>query len=166
MKDELKYPRVYALLEMKKAYIKYNHFEEIVGYLVSPCYLVSETVLYDKEGISKKTYEVVFPRDVGDIYFDCGDKENIPHIAYGECYNAVITDFVTLDYEEAVKKRDEKIREKVFNSINLFFALEPSETYNDRCSEYMEKINLYQEVLNKIEPKEQVKCKIKMPENK
>lgn len=43
MKDALKYPKVFALLEMRKeVYANYCRFDEIVGYVVSPCYLVRE----------------------------------------------------------------------------------------------------------------------------
>lgn len=77
--------------------------------------------------------------------------------------NSVKVDFVTTDYDKAIKLRDKKIKEEVFNGINLFLPLEPFETYNDRCSEYMDKIEKYQQRLNETEPKEQVKKKIKTP---
>lgn len=166
MKDELKYPRVFVLQKMiKEAYINYNSFDEILGYVVSPCYLINETISYDRDGASKKTYEVVFPRHVDAIYYDYIDGEgDVPHINCDTgCMNSVKVDFVTTDYDKAIKLRDKKIKEEVFNGINLFLPLEPFETYNDRCSEYMDKIEKYQQRLNETEPKEQVKKKIKTP---
>lgn len=74
--------------------------------------------------------------------------------------------FITTDYDEAIKLRDKKVKEEIFNVINLFIPLEPIETYNDRYSEYMEKIEKYQQGLNEAEPKAQVKRKIKTPANK
>lgn len=168
MRDELKYPKAFALQKMvKEAYIKYNSFDEILGYVVSPCYLIEEHLLYDKDGNSRKEYKVVFPRSVDSIYYDYIDRDYIPDInSYGECKNAVTVDFITYDYEEAIKLRDEKIKDRVFNGTNLFLPLEPIETYNDKCTEYMEKIEKYQQRLNEAEPKEQVKRKIKTPANK
>ena len=165
MKDELKYPRVFALQKMiKEAYVNYNKFDEILGYVVSPCYLINEIISYDRDGISKKTYEVVFPRCVDGIYYDCIDREIIPEINIdNECTNKSIVDYITTDYDEAIKLRDEKIKEEVFNGINLFLPLEPIKTYNDRCTEYMEKIENYQQRINAAESIEQVKRKIKTP---
>lgn len=166
MQDELKYPKVYALLEMKeKTWYRGVSFNEISGYLVSPCYLVSESICYNSDGESKKTYEVVFPRDVATI---CNDLFNIskadaPQINFdNECINSLKVDFVTLDYEEAIKVRNEKIKEKVFDEFNFLLSKEPIETYLDRQREFLEKIDLYQQRLNDHEPIEQVKKKVKL----
>ena len=166
MVDELKYPKVYALLEMKeKAWYRGVSFNEISGYLVSPCYLVSESINYNSDGESKKTYEVVFPRDVATV---CNNlfsisKADEPQINFdNECVNSLKVDFVTLDYEEAIKARDEKIKEKVFGNVNFILPTEPIETYADRQRKYMEKIEIYQQRLNKHENIEQVKKKVKV----
>ena len=97
MRDELKYPIVFALQKMtKEAYENYNSFDEILGYVVSPCYLIEENLLYDKDGNSCKKYKVVFPRSVDSIYYDYIDRDYIPDInSYGECKNAVTVDFIT-----------------------------------------------------------------------
>ena len=165
MREELKYPIVYALQKMtKEAYENYNSFDEVIGYIVSPCYLVEEHLTYYEDGTSKKTYDVVFPRSVDGIYYDTIDNDFIPKYNVFNGYtNTTTVDYITFDYEEAIKKRNIMIKENVFNGINLFLPLEPLETYNDRCGLYMEKIEKYQQRLNKAEPIEQVKEKIKTP---
>lgn len=35
--------------------------------------------------------------------------------------------FITTDYDEAIKLRDKKVKEEIFNVINLFIPLEPIE---------------------------------------
>lgn len=162
MRDELKYPRVFALLEMiGETMVNYNRFDEVIGYVVSPCYLVEEHLSYYKDGTNKKTFDVVFPRSVDGIYHDCIDKDFIPEYNVFNGYtNTTTVDYITFDYDEAVKKRDDMIKEKVFNGLNSFLPLEPIETYNDRCVLYMEKIEKYQQRLNKAEPIEQVKKKV------
>ena len=53
MRDELKYPIVFALQKMtKEAYENYNSFDEVIGYIVSPCYLVEEHLTYYQDGTS------------------------------------------------------------------------------------------------------------------
>ena len=165
MRDELKYPVVFALQKMTGvAYTKYNRYDEVIAYIVSPCYLVGEHLTYYEDGTNKKTYDVVFPRSADEIYYDAISEDFIPEYNVFNGYTKTTTvDYITFDYEEAIKKRNTMIKESVFNGLNLFLPLEPLETYNDRCGLYMEKIEKYQQRLNKVEPIEQVKKKIKTP---
>ncbi len=97
---------------------------------------------------------------IGGIYYDCIDIDFIPEYNIFNSYtNTTTVNFITTDYEEAIKKRDTLIKENVFNGINLLLPLEPLETYNDRCVEYMKKIDKYQQRLNETESKEQIKKK-------
>lgn len=121
-------------------------------------------VTYDSDGNNKKSYEVVFPRSADGIYYDCVDREFIPKINLDNlCTNKKTVDFITFDYEEAIKLRDKMTKEKVFNGLNLLLPVDPIDTFSKRCDEYMEKIEKYQQRLNKTEPIEQVKTKIKTP---
>ena len=52
MRDELMYPRAFAIQKMvKEACINYNSFDEILGYVVSPCYLINETISYIEKSL-------------------------------------------------------------------------------------------------------------------
>ena len=162
MNNELKYPRVYALLEMRKeCFIKYTRFEETIGVVVSPCYLVGEKSTYYKDGTTKKEYDVVFPRTADDIFHNYFDKERVPEYNLDGYTNIASVPFVTSSYEEAIEKRNEMIEKNIFNEIHSFLPLEPIESFAERCDEYMKKIEEYQQRLNNVEPKEQVKRKIK-----
>lgn len=168
MKDELKYPRVFALLEMRKdTYVNFTRCDEVLAYIASPCYLVAEHLLYDKDGTSTKKYDVVFPRGAGSIFYNCLDSDNIPEYNDVDGYtNTITVDFITVDYDEAINKRNEKIKENILNGSNLFLPSEPIETFRERCLKYMKKIEKYQQRLNDVESKEQVKKKIKTPADK
>ena len=102
MREELKYPIVFALQKMtKEAYENYNSFDEVIGYIVSPCYLVEEHLTYYEDGTSKKTYDVVFPRSVDGIYYDTIDNDFIPKYNVFNGYtNTTTVDYITFDYEK------------------------------------------------------------------
>ncbi len=167
MNDELKYPRVYALLEMnKECFIRHTRFEETIGIVVSPCYLVGEKSTYYKDGTTRKEYDVVFPRTADDIFHDYFDKECIPEYNLDGYTNTASVSFVSSSYEEAIKKRNEMIEKNIFNGIHSLLPLEPIESFSERCDEYLKKIEEYQQRLNNVESIEQVKTKIKTPANK
>ena len=74
MRDELKYPKAFALQKMvKKACIKYNSFDEILGYIVSPCYLIEENLLYDKDGnqVDSKRLQIAGDTSFTKVIFLC-----------------------------------------------------------------------------------------------
>ena len=153
MRDELMYPRAYALMKVPK--------QKSDGgfYIVSPCYIVKELLIHMADGRNEKGYEIVYPRRGYN-----SRKEQIPeinNIDSWECINSFITDYVTYDYEEAIKERDR------VNS-SLLASLRPKEgkTFEEMYRRCREEIEFYQEELNKLEPKEQVKKKIKTPANK
>ena len=163
MRDELKYPRAFALFKLKKErWLENIRLEETFGYIVSPCYLIKETTLYAKDGTSKNEYKVVFPRKgIGLCEKDKDIIENIPkdNIYFG-CTNTTTVDFITCDYEEAIKERDNR-------NLSIISSLEPgnNETHQQMYTRYFIEIDQFQKEIDKIEPKAQVKKKIKTPTN-
>ena len=153
MIDELKYPRAYALMKVPK--------QKSDGgfYIVSPCYIVKELLIHMADGRNEKGYEIVYPRRGYN-----SKKEQIPEVDKldsWKCFNSFTTDYVTYDYEEAIKERD-----RVNSSLLASLRPKEGETFGEMYGQCREEIEFYQEELNKIEPKEQVKRKIKTPANK
>ena len=163
MRDELKYPRAFALMPVpvEMAYNKadFKVYDGVYCYVVSPCYIVRRYTDYMKYdyGIEYDGFEVVFPRKYLGLHIH-KNEEQILERNLGEVpeapisisrsdmrrnyQNAVSLDYnmVTEDYEEAIKIRDNAINDKVAEKIAI----------------YNEEVNKYQEELNKLEPKEQV----------
>ncbi len=191
MRDELKYPRAFALMPVPIE-MAYNEAEFNVSgvycYVVSPCYIVRRYTDYMKYdyGIEHAGFEVVFPRKYLGLHIHKNEEEilernlgevpeapfSIPHSDMRRNYqNAVSLDYnmVTEDYEEAIKIRDKENEKLVLNSFlpSKYFE---DDSYKDIIAEkiaiYNEEVNKYQEELNKLEPKEQVKRKIKTPASK
>ena len=157
MKEELKYPKVFAIMEIKnKSYFNQSGLIDVIGYIVSPSFLVAKTTSYQKNGNKKDKYNVVFPRNVENIIYDIVDLEEItPKYNYDfEIANATEVDFISCDYEEAISRRNELIKENIIGEIALCYR---EEEYKEKVKEQIEKINYWQESLNKFEPKEQVK---------
>ena len=150
MIDELKYPRAYALMKVPK--------QKSDGgfYIVSPCYIVKELLIHMADGRNEKGYEIVYPRRGYN-----SREEQIPEINKldsWECINGFITDYITYDYEEAIKERD-----RVNSSLLASLRPKEGETFGEMYRRCREEIEFYQEELNKLEPKEQVKKKLKTP---
>ena len=150
MIDELKYPRAYALMKVPK------QNSDGGFYIVSPCYVIKELLIHKADGRNEKGYEIVYPRRGYN-----SKKEQIPEVDKldsWKCFNSFTTDYVTYDYEEAIKERD-----RVNSSLLASLRPKEGETFGEMYGQCREEIEFYQEELNKIEPKEQVKRKIKTP---
>lgn len=133
MRDELKYPRAYALMLVK------TNFE---FYVVSPCYVIKEIKnVFKSDGTSESYFEVVFPRK--DLNLFSRNEEIIPEINpsnHIECTNSTSVDFITCDYENAIEQRNRKN-----------FSIMPPEGFD--------LVDYYQERINKLETEEIVKIK-------
>ena len=108
---------------------------------------------------NEKGYEIVYPRRGYN-----SREEQIPEINKldsWEYINDFTTDYVTYDYEEAIKERD-----RVNSSLLASLHPKEGETFGEMYRRCREEIEFYQEEINKLEPKEQVKKKIKTPANK
>lgn len=164
MRDELKYPRAFALMPVRRYYSR-DYYISNYCYIVSPCYIVRKSICYDENGRETNEYEVVFPV--------CGlstyeQKTQIPEFnSDGICENSHTTNYVTLDYEEALKeclkKNSQKVNRYGYGKIDWDSDFNLKEfSYED----YLTVIKDYQRKLDNLEPKKQVKRKIKTPANK
>ena len=112
MTDELKYPILYGIMpiyeqigwtcglhELEREY-------DIVAYIVSKCYVVSERIEYKRDGSYKKSYEVVFVfQNSGQ--FDELERKIPEYNFYGQCNNSLVIDELFDNYEKAVDKTNE-----------------------------------------------------------
>lgn len=115
---------------------KYN----IVCYIVSKCYLISDLTKYTENGHSTKQYEVVFPYQLGEFN---KWKRTIPSFNFcnGMCTNGNSVDLVFDSYEEALDYTKVK-NEKIYNEASMYLP-----TTNDLLEKLQEKKKEFQEKL-------------------
>lgn len=80
---------------------------DVVCYIVSKCYLLSDLTRYKEDGQSVREYEVVFPYQLGDYN---NWKRTIPlfNLYSGNSINSNRVNFVFDSYEEALKYATKK----------------------------------------------------------
>ena len=107
MRDELMYPRAFALMHIKSATDEF--------YVVSPCYVIKEIKnAFKSDRTSESCFEVVFPRKklgLTRLFAKKEEEEIIPEINPSnsiECTNSTFVNFITCDYKDAIQKRDSK----------------------------------------------------------
>ncbi len=112
---ELNYPVKYALMPVRE---QVGREYEIVMYIVSKCYLISEKKIYSGDGKCSCSYEVVFPIIIDDernIFVSLpqySDKE--------ECVNSLIVDRLFDNFMEASKvasKKNQKILDSRLDDV-------------------------------------------------
>lgn len=173
MKDELKYPRVFALLPIFDSSLYNGNL--LYFYIVSPCYLLKETKYYDKGGNVDTEYLVTFSRknlitleeivpNTEDLCFYEDNNSNLKKMireiipfSYGVNETTDRVSNIFLSYEDAIRKRDE-INNKIFANEVLLFSMSKT---NKGSKEFENKIEYYQQKLNKVESPDQVKKKTK-----
>ena len=110
----------YAVMEVKddKGYDEYTKEAKIkdvvVAYIVSKCYIISETMDYVKDKI---TYEVVFPYDRIGISRRFKKSDNI------DLQNTVVVDETFNSYDEALKVADEKNASKDEREVERYYVI-------------------------------------------
>ena len=136
MRDELMYPRAYALMKISKQKSGRDF------YIVSPCYVIKEIKnAFKSDGTSESYFEVVFPRK--DLGLFSKNEEIIPEINPFntlECTNSTFVNFITCDYKDAIKKRNR-------------------ENFSILSYEQFDLVDYYQEQIDKLEAEEIVKIK-------
>lgn len=181
MRDELKYPRAFALMPVpvEMAYNKadFKVYDGVYCYVVSPCYIVRRYTDYMKYdyGIEYDGFEVVFPRKYLGLHIH-KNEEQILERNLGEVpeapisisrsdmrrnyQNAVSLDYnmVTEDYEEAIKIRDRENNKLVMKHIidHDCLCIDRScvddDAYKDAINDKVaEKIAIYNEEVNKYQ---------------
>lgn len=116
---------------------------DIVCYIVSKCYLISDLTKYTEDGRSIKEYEVVFPYQPTDF---CKWQRVTPtyNLIHGYCTNSNKVDAVFNSYEEAlnhVTEKNEKLCEDTWKCLpfseNLMKEIqEKRDEFDARLAEY------------------------------
>lgn len=112
MENKVKYPVKYAVLELKvNGDWKIDYKDKTIGFIVSKCRVVSQTIRYLEDGTSVSSYQVVFPyknveeyknRISGNLSLD--ENERIPNFgSYGNCLNATVVSEIYDTYDEAAE---------------------------------------------------------------
>lgn len=131
MKQNLKYPIKYAVLELKENGGFIAGYEEITrGFVVSKCYIVESSVKYLSNGESKLSHKVVFPfRDlynfkVGLHYGkqDLGEPVVPKYDANNNPYPCNVVSDVFDNYEEAYELATQK-NDKLHSNLILEISL-------------------------------------------
>ncbi len=110
---------------------------DVVCYIVSKCYLLSDKIKYKENGKSLKEYEVVFPYQKGQYY---SWERVIPEfnlINYA-CTNSNLVDKVFDNYEEALEFATQKNKELCDKT---WIYLPYTEDLDDRISEKKQEFN-------------------------
>lgn len=133
MNLENNFPIKYAAMELVK--LKWprlgNPFSESFCYIVSECYLISETKHYFSDGTFKMYYEIVFP------WKKDSEEKIVPKINYdGKCYNSVVVEQIFDDLESAKNYTREINQLLIAKNVDIF----PSETFLKRKLKMEEEI--------------------------
>lgn len=124
---KINYPIKYAVMPIIEQIGWSNGLHElereydVVCYIVSKCYLISDLTKYKEDGHSIKEYEVVFPYQPSEFSMW---KRNIPeyNLIHGYCINSNKVDAVYDSYEEALKyatTKNEKICKNAWISLPI-----------------------------------------------
>ena len=181
MRDELKYPRAFALMpvpiEMAYNEAEFKVYDCVYCYVVSPCYIVRRCTDYmqDEYGIENDGFEVVFPRKYLGEQFEFNKRtipgkkldivpELYPSVSYinrrKKYKNTIFLDYnqLTEDYEEAIKMRDKENEKLVMKHIINHDCLcidrscVDDDAYKDAINDKAaEKIAIYNEEVNKYQ---------------
>ena len=181
MRDELKYPRAFALMpvpvEMAYNEAELKVYNGVYCYVVSPCYIVRKYTDYmqDEYGIENDGFEVVFPRKYLGEQFEFNKRtipgkkldivpELYPSVSYinrrKKYKNTIFLDYnqLTEDYEEAIKMRDKENEKLVMKHIINHDCLcidrscVDDDAYKDAIyDKAAEKIAIYNEEVNRYQ---------------
>ena len=115
---------------------------DVVCYIVSKCYLISDLTKYTEDGKSVKQYEVVFPYQPGE--FDRWKRVFPTYNACGYCSDSNKVDVIFDSYEEALKyatEKNEKLCEKSW--IYLHCTKDIIEKIQEKKDEFATKLDKY-----------------------
>lgn len=121
---------------------------DIMGYIPMPCYLVNEIKHYNEDGTTTMYYEIVFAKDSRDLLAE--NNNQVPQFRWGETAstNSELLKAVYDTYKEA----EEKAREKSEIVIGERTAFTPTETYEKRIKEEMDKVESYMDIGFEFDP--------------
>lgn len=148
MKNQI-YPVGYTvmpIIKTKKMYkVGETNKEEgsIVAYIPSKCYLVSSDKKITKSGQVVSSYGVVYPYVTGESVVENYYISNYPEYnSEGECVNSSKTEFLTDNFEDALKQsvinNNELLNSTSYSRGSMTSHLTSKENYKKLISTYME----------------------------
>ena len=125
---------------------------DVVAYIVSKCYLISERKEYKRNGKQINNYEVVFPysNSVSNYYNEYKRREP-EYDCTRECSNSIVVKNIYDTYEDANKeaqKLNQEILNKEFSYLSIEKFLEKQEELTDK---HNEKLGIYKLLETEIE---------------
>lgn len=131
----------------------------VVGYIVSKCYLLKDSIRYKEDGISVKEFEVVFPYRIKN--YNIWERVEPRYSIIGFCENSSITDFVSDSYEEASRKVLLENKNLFVNFCEYLSGEDQEEAIRKAKDNFFEKMAIYKMLEQQIsmhtediEPKE------------
>lgn len=106
-----------------------------VAYIVSKCYVVSQTKNYSQNGEENESYSVVFPYQKDSTYNEYY-RVNPSFNFHGQCYNSTIVDKVFMTREEAMEEAM-RLNEKIVK--RKIVSLTYNSSFKERVAEIKEK---------------------------
>ena len=154
---KINYPIKYAAMPIIEQVGWSNGFHEqerkydIVCYIVSKCYLISDLTKYNEDGSSLKEYEVVFPYQ---LINDSKWQRCIPtfNLINANCTNSNKVDMLFDSYEEAlnyVSFKNEKLCESTW--INIPYSKDMLEKIHSKRDEFYEKLTRFRVLEEQIQ---------------
>lgn len=132
---EVKYPVAYALMQINyftSVDSEGNQYPKVFGYVAAPCYVISETKMYHEDGSTSMKYEVVFCKEIMNLYNE-EVQEVIPdfHSKTKQCTNSKIVGCINIDFYNMYMICEEKN-----NHVTLQFDHNNKKQYEEKVKQY------------------------------
>lgn len=153
MSEELKFPVMYAVLELKEEGGYCYNYEDITrGFVVSKCYVLKAITNYEKDGTAKTSYLVSFPyNNIKDFRYELSIDEECSYIGKA-----------TVPHKEA---NDDWSRDDTTIVWDLFSTYEEAkELANIRNKELRQNAELFGSVESILSSSTKQQCKIRLTE--
>ena len=145
MNKEINYPIKYTVLELKENGGYQAGYEDITqGFIVSKCYVIESSIIYNPDGSNVVTHKVVFPfKDIEEFKISLRNgSENIGtaqiprYDGSGSIYPISIVPDLYDSYEEAKVAAEEKNKEHRYNLILNKESIGKFETSLEICNKF------------------------------
>ena len=123
---------------------------DVVCYIVSKCYLLSDKIKYQESGTSLKEYEVVFPYQKGQFYSWERVLPKFNLINYA-CTNSHLVDRVFDNYEDALEFATQKNKELCNKTwVHLPYTEDLYDRISEKKQEFNDKLRSYKRLEQQI----------------
>lgn len=146
---KLNYPIKYALMPIveKTGYqagvFGMEDTYDIVCYIVSKCYVLSDKVKYEKDGSKKEEYEVVFPYQRNN-YSEFKYTEPSFNLLNNQCVNSNVVNKIFQTYEDALVNANEENDKLLSKSLSFIrYTEDINEVLQEKKKEFKEKLLKY-----------------------